>query len=112
MPNDSIKELVNLGTYDANLPAPATLLASGGLAFSAYKGLNDGTFDGMLCFDDINITSLLPSDCNEVWANGFGRPSDLNRDCDVDFEDFSYFGLDWMRCNDPNDPNNCEETWF
>jgi hypothetical protein len=36
--------------------------------------------------------------------------SDFGPDGDVDFGDFSTFGLQWMSCNDPNDPD-CTPNW-
>lgn len=52
-----------------------------------------------------------PRTCKEVWEYGCGISSDLNRDCYVDFLDILVIlADDWLRCNDPNDPN-CEVTW-
>ncbi len=48
--------------------------------------------------------------CRRVWEYGCGIVSDLNRDCHVDFLDLAILVSDWLRCNDPSDPN-CEATW-
>jgi GH35 family endo-1,4-beta-xylanase len=58
---------------------------------------------------DLEIVALywLHTDCA-----GFGdcEHSDFEPDGDVDFGDLSTFGLQWMSCNDPEDPD-CTHNW-
>jgi hypothetical protein len=58
---------------------------------------------------DLEIVALywLHTDCAGL---GDCEHSDFGPDGDVDFGDFSTFGLQWMSCNDPNDPD-CTPNW-
>jgi hypothetical protein len=58
----------------------------------------------------VYVPDATPDTCEKVWKYGLGIGSDLSRDCHVDFLDFTIFAENWLRCNDPNDPN-CESTW-
>ena len=41
----------------------------------------------------------------ECPRSGDCEGADFEPDDDVDFADFSTFGLQWMQCNDPEDPD-------
>ena len=43
------------------------------------------------------------SSCTEQWDNGFGLLYDLNKDCEVDFEDFAAIAIKWQDCSTPGD---------
>lgn len=54
--------------------------------------------------DNVWVTyDLFPSTCEQVVAFGGGFASDINDDCNVDYEDFALVATDWLKCNDPND---------
>ncbi len=55
---------------------------------------------------------LIPDyNCEYVWQNGLGDPTDFNQDCYVNFEDFAYFAEKWLFCNNPEDIN-CQQPQF
>jgi len=56
------------------------------------------------------VPSPIPQDCNEVWSMGYGIDADLNHDCHVNWQDFTIFAANWLRCNNPGEAG-CEETW-
>jgi len=60
-------------------------------------------------YSDLAIIALywLHTDCAGL---GNCEKSDFEPDGNVDFGDFSTFGLQWMSCNDPNDPQ-CTPNW-
>jgi hypothetical protein len=49
--------------------------------------------------------------CQEYIDCGYGLPADLNRDCKINFDDFAIFASNWLKCNDPRDPN-CSPNWL
>ena len=51
-----------------------------------------------------------PGGCQNVLDMGYSLEGDFNRDCRVDSADLAFVAADWLRCNDPNNPN-CEQTW-
>jgi len=51
--------------------------------------------------DYVEVSYILPSECNHVWALGFGLPTDYNRDCVVNFKDFAFFAEDWLEDYSP-----------
>ena len=51
-----------------------------------------------------------PLTCQEVIEAGFTLPTDIYPDCRIDLADFAEIAIDWMACNDPENPN-CESTW-
>ena len=69
-------------------------------------GMNSGN-DGYVLLNFIKVVKapvLPPVNCSEVWQNGFGQSGDLNQDCQVDFQDIADFVINWLVCNDPNEP--------
>ena len=38
------------------------------------------------------------------------KTADINKDCNVDMEDFSELATDWKNCSNPADPN-CDQYW-
>jgi len=97
---------------------------------SGYSNEDSATPDYQNCADvqagDDGLTSDLDGDCyvNYVdleiivyyWLDtdcstpGDCEGADFEPDGDVDFVDFSTFGLQWMYCNDPEDPG-CTQNW-
>ncbi len=61
----------------------------------------------------LEVVKMPIPDCDDVWDSGFGLISDLNKDCYVDMQDLAKMFLDWAKCYDPNDLDNCPlpEEW-
>jgi len=81
-----------------------------------YGDLFSGSVGGRAGLDYLawtNAGAFVPSfeTCKQLWANDLGNPADTNRDCYLDLKDFAIIADDWLNCNDPADPNNCEKTW-
>jgi hypothetical protein len=51
-----------------------------------------------------------PSSCAEKIERGLGLKGDLDGDCDVDFYDYAIFASEWLKCDDPSNPN-CTANW-
>ncbi|MCD4831422.1 MAG: hypothetical protein K8R02_06390 [Anaerohalosphaeraceae bacterium] len=66
---------------------------------------SDQLFDNLTIVADVNTT---PSQCGD--AGTIYITSDLSEDCYVDFEDYSKFAEDWLKCTDPNN-SDCDEYW-
>ncbi len=47
--------------------------------------------------DYVEVSYIFPSECEHVWALGFGLPTDYNRDCIVNFKDYAFFADDWLK---------------
>lgn len=73
--------------------------------------------------DDIRITSsaltaeelgyhasFSPTDCEQVWASGFGMTGDANQDCYVGVADFAEIATSWQTCAAPDNPD-CDAPW-
>jgi hypothetical protein len=45
------------------------------------------------------------ANCDEVIEAGFARTGDFDQDCDVDVADFAKIAENWMKTNDPEDPD-------
>jgi endo-1,4-beta-xylanase len=59
----------------------------------------------------IELTDLPgPSTCTEVHEQGYGLASDGNKDCRVDLKDFEILAVQWLLCNDPENPD-CSANW-
>jgi hypothetical protein len=52
--------------------------------------------------DYVEVSYIFPSECEHVWALGYGLSTDYNKDCIVNLKDFAYFAADWLKYNDPN----------
>ncbi|MFH1616946.1 MAG: hypothetical protein ABIG61_17910, partial [Planctomycetota bacterium] len=60
-------------------------------------------WDFALSMEDVEALSyyeFLTACGDEGWYE-----ADLNKDCQVDFKDFSVVALNWMQCSNPTDPN-------
>lgn len=58
-----------------------------------------------LDFDFVEVSYILPDECDQVWALGYGLATDYNADCKVNLVDFARFANDWLQCYDPNTIN-------
>jgi beta-glucanase (GH16 family) len=58
-----------------------------------------------LDFDFVEVSYILPDECDQVWALGYGLTTDYNADCKVNLFDFAQFANDWLKCYDPNTIN-------
>jgi len=67
---------------------------------------NSPDFD-VSVFDD---PCSVPSSCHGVWQAGMGMGADLNHNCKVDFLDLQIFAREYLKCNNPDDPNG-EPDW-
>jgi hypothetical protein len=68
--------------------------------------------DSAMFFDSFaSAVAIEPNTCEEAAYYGWGLPSDLNRDCRVDFNDYVVLAGDWGQCNDPNN-TACDFTAF
>ncbi len=50
---------------------------------------------------------MILRDCQDIWDSGYGLPGDFSRDCMVDTADVSEFVSQWLVCNDPENPDDC-----
>jgi hypothetical protein len=50
-----------------------------------------------------DYTNPEPNECGDEGTWYFG--ADINKDCRVDFEDFTYIVQAWLQCTDPEDAN-------
>jgi hypothetical protein len=55
--------------------------------------------------DYVEVSYIMPNDCNQSLALGYKLATDYNTDCKVNFEDFAQFANDWLECYDPNNAN-------
>ena len=60
--------------------------------------------------DKVSLAKWEPSDCNQVWAKGYGIEADLNTDCKVDMKDVRMYAEKWLQCYVPGD-STCQKTW-
>ena len=51
-----------------------------------------------------------PLTCQDVWDDGLGFNTDLDKDCYIGMADLLTMTNDWLRCFDPCDAS-CEKTW-
>jgi hypothetical protein len=68
----------------------------------------DGSLTFMVGSHDrmINAVEIVALDsCENRIAFGLVVPGDTNDDCQVNMVDFAALALDWMACNDPEDPS-------
>jgi glucuronoarabinoxylan endo-1,4-beta-xylanase len=112
------------GTYSSSVTAPAKsittihLTGTSSPVFSncaavqaaGYGLTSDISGDCYVNYRDLEIIAdYWLSDCS--WLNNYCDRADFKlRDNDVDFFDFSKFAVQWMQCNNPNDPG-CEHNW-
>jgi len=98
-----------------------------GLLYDAYldfKGLftkdvhyikvhrETATPDSATFFDSFASAVIIePNTCEEVAYYGWSLPSDINRDCHIDFNDYALLISNWRKCNDPNNAA-CDFTAF
>lgn len=63
-------------------------------------------------YDDFSFVdpSVPDPTCEEVLAQGYGSPADLNSDCYVNLLDIALLAQNWLRCIDPTDVD-CEFPW-
>jgi glucuronoarabinoxylan endo-1,4-beta-xylanase len=113
------------GTYSSSMTAPAKSITTIHLTgtsspvftdcdavIAANYGLpSDISGDCYVNYKDFAIIAdyWLSSDCG--WLNNYCDGADLKpKDGNVDFVDFSKFAVQWMQCNDPEDPG-CVHNW-
>ena len=60
--------------------------------------------------DVVTASDMIPQTCAEAIAMGYGLDMDLTDDCYVNLDDLALFVVDWLRCDDPEDPS-CEPLW-
>ncbi|MEN6308936.1 MAG: hypothetical protein ABFD91_14400, partial [Anaerohalosphaeraceae bacterium] len=48
--------------------------------------------------------------CERVKTDGLLMTGDINADCKVNLDDFALIALDWLKCNDPEDPD-CDNPY-
>jgi O-glycosyl hydrolase len=116
---------VSLGTFSNPISLPALsittihLTGTSSPVFSncaavraaGYGLISDIYPDCYVNYKDLEIIAdyWLSSDCG--WLNNYCDGADFKpRDGNVDFVDFSKFAVQWMQCNDPNNPG-CEHNW-
>jgi len=100
------------------------------LESTSYSNEDTATPDYQNCADvqagDDGLLSDLDGDCyvnyvdlekiayywldTDCGTSGDCEGADFEPDDDVDFADFSTFGLQWLYCNDPEDPS-CTKNW-
>jgi len=73
--------------------------------FAGPDGLNFNAPIGAVA-----AVAVVPVDCADAIAKGYGLVTDLNDDCYVNWSDFTLFAQNWLRCTDPQD-QNCERPW-
>ncbi|MBN2513024.1 MAG: LamG domain-containing protein [Sedimentisphaerales bacterium] len=73
--------------------------------------INDGVYglEGNI-FKTVTI-QVNEADCAQVKADGLLMASDINEDCRVNLDDFALIALDWLKCNDPQDPD-CDNPYM
>jgi hypothetical protein len=85
-----------------------------GWPYNAWGGYIDefSVYAGVLSADRIaaHYAAWQPSSCAEAIARGLGLKGDLDGDCDVDFYDYAIFASEWLKCDDPSNPN-CTANW-
>jgi hypothetical protein len=85
-----------------------------GLAYNNWAGYIDefSIYAGVLSADRIaaHYAAWQPSNCAEAIERGLGLKGDLDGDCDVDFYDYAIFASEWLKCDDPSNPN-CTANW-
>jgi len=85
--------------------------AGGYLFLNLFQGLNRfkikaNTYFELKGFQLHHLYNYVAmADCYDVKAYGFGLAGDITGDCYVDFEDLKLFAEDWLKCNNPEDPN-------
>ena len=118
--NDFVKIGDIIGAYDEIPGTP-------GMLYDAYFDFNGvftgdvhyvrvyrevaGSDTGMFFDSFASAVVIEPSTCEEVIYYGWSISSDIYQDCHVNFSDYSEFANEWLKCNDPNDPN-CDHTSF
>jgi endo-1,4-beta-xylanase len=100
-PNEFTIELTNVGP-------PTTCQQVHDLGLTLLADLNGDCYVNYL---DLKIfaDNWLRNDCNES-NNWCGRADLWSMDGSVNFVDFSEFALQWMQCNDPENPD-CTPNW-
>jgi parallel beta-helix repeat protein len=78
---------------------------------AVYGGDIGTTGEDAFYLNFVEIAVVPITDCDSVWANGYGLSADLNRDCRVDVQDLAEMGVDWVACFDPNDLVGCPPPW-
>ena len=58
--------------------------------------------------DNLKIEYVIVAYCGD--AQTVYSPADINKDCHVDFRDFSAMAADWFKCTDPGN-SGCNQYW-
>jgi hypothetical protein len=85
----------------------------GALDFSGFDGRIESVaiWDKALMTteaDGVSLRNVFVT-CENVLP-GYHMSSDLNSDCNVNFEDFAMLASNWAGCNDPED-TLCQPNW-
>ena len=99
---------VNIGGTDFSIGSIAS--SDPWIAFDGIGGSNNN-WSQAATFDVLNVAKSSPTNCDEVYEQGFTWDSDIVPDCIIDLLDLEKLVADFLRCNDPRDMD-CEITYL
>ena len=70
-----------------------------------------GADTGMFFDSFASAIVMYPNSCEEVALFGWSIKSDINSDCYINFLDYAILASQWLKCNDPKNPD-CDHTSF
>jgi hypothetical protein len=91
--------------YSMAISSPPALFGDNELRLELIE--STGTADLVAQEFEIHVGAP-PTNCGEVFADGYGLMSDFSGDCHINLQDLGLLAFEWGNCNDPDDPDNCD----